>query len=131
MGITHRIVRPQEEEGGRGHRKAQHPADLRIEAWGPTWEDCIAEAVRGLVDSFAVVAGRPPHARAERHMTAGCDEDPLASVIDEVIHWLEADGEIASRSRCGRRRMAGRGRRSTYPRASGRTAVPAGSLSYG
>ena len=32
MGITHRIVRPQEEEGGRGHRKTQHPADLRIEA---------------------------------------------------------------------------------------------------
>ena len=95
MGITHRIVRPQEEEeGGRGHRKAQHPADLRIEAWGPTREDCIAEAVRGLVDSFAVVAGLPLHARAERHMTAGCDEDLLASVIDEVIYWLDADGEI-------------------------------------
>jgi len=27
-------------------------------------------------------------------MTAGCDEDLLASVIDEVIYWLDADGEI-------------------------------------
>jgi SHS2 domain-containing protein len=68
MGITHRIAGPQE-GADRGHRKALHPADLRIEAWGPTREECIAEAVRGLVDSFAIVAGRP-HARAERHLTA-------------------------------------------------------------
>ena len=39
MGITHRIARPREEEGGRGHSKVLHPADLRIEAWGPTRED--------------------------------------------------------------------------------------------
>jgi hypothetical protein len=67
MVITHRTATPQE-EATRGHRKALHPADLRIEAWGPTREDCIAEAVRGLAGSFAVVAGRPPHARAERHI---------------------------------------------------------------
>jgi SHS2 domain-containing protein len=35
-----------------------HTADLRIEAWAPTREECLAEAVRSLVDSFAVVAGR-------------------------------------------------------------------------
>ena len=46
------------------------------------------------MDNFAVVAGLLPHARAERHMTAGCDEDLLASVINEVIYWLDADGEI-------------------------------------
>ena len=50
-----------------------HPADLRIEALGPTREECIAEAARGLVDSFAVVAGRAPHAWAERHMIARSD----------------------------------------------------------
>lgn len=43
-----------------------------------------------MVDSFAVVAGRPPYARAERHMTARSDEDLLAAVIDEVIYWLDA-----------------------------------------
>ena len=55
------------------------PAALRIEAWGPTREECIAEAARGMVDSFAVVAGRPPYARAERHMTTHglrCAPDP-------------------------------------------------------
>ena len=59
MAITRRTARPQE-EADRRHRKALHPADLHIEAWGPTRVDCIAEAVRGMVDSFAVVAGRPP-----------------------------------------------------------------------
>ena len=93
MGITPPIAGPLG-RAGRGHRKPLHPADLRIEAWGPTREECIAEAVRGLVDSFAVVAGRPPHARAERHVTARSDEELLVAVIDEVICRLDADGEI-------------------------------------
>ena len=61
MAITRQTARPQEEEeeADRRHRKALHPADLHIEAWGPTREECIAEAARGMVDSFAVVAGRP------------------------------------------------------------------------
>jgi len=93
MGITHRIAGSQE-GADRGHGKPLHPADLRIEAWGPTREECIAEAVRGLVDSFAVVAGRPPHARAERRMTARTDEGLLLGVMEEVLYWLDADGEI-------------------------------------
>jgi protein archease len=61
MAITRQTARPQEEEeADRRHRKALHPADLHIEAWGPTREECIAEAARGMVDSFAIVAGRPP-----------------------------------------------------------------------
>jgi len=93
MGITQRIAGPPT-GAGRGHRKPLHPADLRIEAWGPTREECIAEAVRGLVDSFAVVTGRPPYARAERRMTARSDEELLVAVIDEVIHRLDAYDEI-------------------------------------
>ncbi len=64
MAITRQTARPQEEEeeeeADRRHRKALHPADLHIEAWGPTREECIAEAARGMVGSFAVVAARPP-----------------------------------------------------------------------
>jgi protein archease len=92
MSIIHRVAGPQE-RADRGHAKPLHPADLRIEAWGATREECIAEAVRGLVDSFAVVAGRPPHAWAERHVTARCDQDLLVAAIDEVIYWLD-DAEI-------------------------------------
>ncbi len=77
-----------------GHRAVPHTADLRIEAWAPTREGCIAEAVRGLVDSFAVVTGRPPNERAKRHLTAQPAEDLLVAAIDEVIYRLDADGEI-------------------------------------
>jgi len=50
---------PHEQPGrpGCGHRSVPHTADLRIEAWGPTREDSIAEAVRGLVESFADISG--------------------------------------------------------------------------
>jgi len=79
---------------GRGHRTVPHTADLRIEAWGPTREECIAEAVRGLVDSFAIVAGRTPHGRTRRHITGRSDEDLLVAAVDEVIYRLDAAGEI-------------------------------------
>lgn len=36
-----------------GHRTVPHTADLRIEAWAPTAELCIAEAVRAMVWGFA------------------------------------------------------------------------------
>jgi len=77
-----------------GHRAVPHTADLRIEAWAPTREACLAEAVRGLVDSFAAVAGVRPRRTAERRFIAGSDADLLAAVIDEVIYRLDADGEI-------------------------------------
>ena len=79
---------------GRGHRTVPHTADLRIEAWAPTREECMAEAARGLVDSFAVVAGRPPSGRARRHMVARLDEDLLVAILDEVIYRLDTDGQI-------------------------------------
>jgi len=79
---------------GRGHRTVPHTADLRVEAWGPTREACLAEAVRGLVDSFAVVAAARPRHTAERRFTASSDEDLLVAVIEEVIYRLDADGEI-------------------------------------
>jgi SHS2 domain-containing protein len=77
-----------------GHRTVPHTADLCIQAWGPTREACLAEAVRGLVGSFAAVTAARPHRTATRHLTAGSDEDLLVAVIDEVIYWLDAQNEI-------------------------------------
>ncbi len=81
-------------QGDQGHRTVPHTADLRVEAWGPTREVCLAEAVRGLVDSFAVVAAVRPRHTAERRFVAGSDEDLLVAVVGEVIYRLDADGEI-------------------------------------
>jgi len=77
-----------------GHRTVPHTADLRIEAWAATREECLAEAVRGLVDSFAAVADRQPYRRESRVMSARSDEDLLAALVDEVIYRLDADGEV-------------------------------------
>ncbi|HUK70577.1 MAG TPA: archease [Streptosporangiaceae bacterium] len=79
---------------GQGHRTVPHTADLHVEAWAATRDECLAEAVRGLVDSFAAVAGARAHRRAERHVTAGSNEDLLVAVVDEVIYRLDADGQV-------------------------------------
>ena len=82
------------QDDGQGHRTVPHTADLRVEAWGPTREACLAEAVRGVVDSFAVVKAARPRHTAERRFIASSDEDLLVAVVDEVIYRLDADGEI-------------------------------------
>ena len=74
-----------------GHRSVPHTADLRVEAGAPTREECLAEAARGLVDSFAATR---PRRTAERRFIAGSDADLLVAIIDEVIYRLDADGEI-------------------------------------
>jgi SHS2 domain-containing protein len=71
-----------------------HTADLRIEGWGPTREECIAEAVRGLVESFADISAAGGRRATARHLTAGSDADLLAAAVEEVIYGLDADGEI-------------------------------------
>jgi phage shock protein A len=81
-------------EACRGHRTVAHTADLLVEAWAPTREECIAEAVRGLVDSFAAVAGRRPHDRTRSHLRAHSDQDLLVAVINEVIYRLDAEGMV-------------------------------------
>jgi SHS2 domain-containing protein len=87
-------VAEQPRRRGCGHRSVPHTADLRIEAWGPTREDCIAEAVRGVVESFADVSRAGyPHA-VERHLTAGSDADLLIAAVEEVIYALDARGQV-------------------------------------
>lgn len=82
------------ERGGSGHRTVPHTADLRIEAWAPTRERCVAEAVTGLVESFADTSGVRPSRTEVLDVPAGADADMLVTVLDEVIFRLDADGEI-------------------------------------
>jgi SHS2 domain-containing protein len=87
---------PDEQPGRRGcgHTSVPHTADLRIQAWGPSREDCIAEAVRGLVESFADISEATPQRVIECHLEAGSDADLLASAVEEVIYYLDTDGAI-------------------------------------
>jgi SHS2 domain-containing protein len=54
----------------------------------------MAEALRGLVGSFASIAGRQPYRQDSCLMTARSDEDLLVALMDEVIYRLDADGEV-------------------------------------
>jgi SHS2 domain-containing protein len=55
-------------EESSGHRIVPHTADLRIEAWAPTREQCIAEAAPA--------------------------QDQLATVLDELIYRMDTDDEV-------------------------------------
>jgi len=76
-----------------GHREVPHTADLRIEAWAPTAEECLAEAGRALVDAFADVSGAPRERTAVRGL-AGGNEEALLALLDEIIYVLDAAGEV-------------------------------------
>jgi SHS2 domain-containing protein len=77
-----------------GHRTLPHTADLRIEAWAPTREACLAESVVGLVESFADTAGAEPARTVTVDLTAATDEDALVAVLDEVIYLLDTEHAV-------------------------------------
>lgn len=77
-----------------GHRTVPHTADLRIEAWAQSRDECLAEALRGLITSFADVSDVRPARVQERTVTAASDADLLASAADEIIYVMDAEGEI-------------------------------------
>ncbi|MEV0810080.1 archease [Micromonospora sp. NPDC050200] len=78
----------------RGHRAVPHTADVRIEAWAPDREGCLAEAVAALVATFADVAGARPDAETVLTVPADGNEDLLVAVLDEVIFRLEIEGTL-------------------------------------
>jgi SHS2 domain-containing protein len=76
-----------------GHRSVPHTADLRIEAWAPTRDGCIREAVLGTVESFLDSSSAQPRHPRLRRVTADRDDDLLVAVLDEVIYLLDTEGE--------------------------------------
>lgn len=79
---------------GVGHRSVPHTADLRIEAWAPSVERCVAEAVRAMVGGFADVPPAAPAVVREFVVPAGDAAEQLVTVLDEVIYRMDTDGEI-------------------------------------
>ena len=75
-----------------------HTADIRIEAWAPTREECLAEAVAATVESFADTTGCRPTATTEALIDPGTDEDILLDVLNEVIYQVETTGQVPLRA---------------------------------
>jgi protein archease len=80
--------------GQAGHRTVPHTADLRIEAWAGSCHECVAESLRGLVDSVADVRGAEASRTAERELSGASPADLMASAVEEVIYILDTAGEI-------------------------------------
>jgi len=78
----------------KGHRTMPHTADLRIEAWPESREECLTEALRGLIGCFAQSRGTPVLRVTELPVMADNHADVLASAVDEIIYLLDADREI-------------------------------------
>ncbi|MFH9352270.1 archease [Kitasatospora sp. NPDC017646] len=87
-----------------------HTADLRVEAWAPTAEGCVREAVRAVVEGFADTSGARPAGERVCAVTADSDEDLLVSVLEEVIYRMDVDGEIPLDTEVETVRAAGGGR---------------------
>lgn len=77
-----------------GHRTVPHTADLRVEAWAPTREQCIAEAVVATVASFVDTTGAHPTTTYRCRLAAPSDEDLLVAVLDELVYRLDTAGEV-------------------------------------
>ncbi|MGB8391534.1 archease [Mycobacterium sp.] len=76
-----------------GHRAVPHTADLRIEAWAPTRDGCIRQAVLATVESFLDLSSAQPDHTRVRRVIADRDDDLLVAVLDEVIYLLDTAGE--------------------------------------
>lgn len=81
-----------------GHRALPHTADIRIEAWAPTREACIGEAVAGLAEAFVSVPEGVPVSSSVAEVAADTDEDALVAVLDEVIYLMDTADAVAVRA---------------------------------
>ncbi len=77
-----------------GHRILPHTADIRIEAWGPSRESCLGEAVRALVDSFADTSQPSTEWTSETAVAANSGDDALVAVLNEVIYVLDTEDAV-------------------------------------
>jgi len=105
-----------------GHRSVPHTADARIEAWAPSREQCVVEAVAAMVDGFADVSAAPSAGTVEFRAGPATDPDLLVAVLDRVVYLMDTEGQLPTDAevRAGngvldvRMRMAGPDRIETF-----------------
>lgn len=73
--------------------KPLHVGDLRIRAWAPTREACVAEAVQALVGSFAGAVPAPT-STAEFDVCGATGAELLTGVLRAVIHRIRTGHEV-------------------------------------
>jgi SHS2 domain-containing protein len=77
-----------------GHRLLPHTADVIVEAWGPTRDACLREAIQGLVEVFADVDGVVASARLPLTLPPEEGEDLLVALLEEVLYLLDTEDVV-------------------------------------
>lgn len=77
-----------------GHRALPHTADVILEAWAPTREECIAEAVAALVESFVDTTHAHECAGHPFRIPVSTTEGALVTVLEEALYVLDMGGQV-------------------------------------
>lgn len=77
-----------------GHRVLPHPADVIVHAWAPTAEECVAEAVHALVESFADASPARGVGSYEFDIAETSWGERLVAVLEEVLFLLDSRGQV-------------------------------------
>jgi len=95
MAARHGITgKPAAAKTAKGHASLPHTADVRIEAWAPTAEECYEEAVAAFVDIFADVTGASAGQPRPFHVGPGSPELLLILLLDEVLLAVDVEGLV-------------------------------------
>lgn len=77
-----------------GHRTLPHTADLIVAAWAPTLEQCLAEAVAALTDSYVDTSHATPKGRQGFRIAVTVPEQMLVALLEEAVYLLDAQGVV-------------------------------------
>lgn len=77
-----------------GHRVLPESSDLLIEAWAPTRERCMVEAVQALVACFADVSDATPGRVVPFAFPPGRDDQQLVDLLTECLSVFEIFGVV-------------------------------------
>lgn len=81
--------------GEAGHRTAPHTADLILQAWGPTFQECLGQLVAALSGSYAETSGAPVSRRHEFRFVSADDERTVVALLEEALYVLDVLGAVA------------------------------------
>jgi protein archease len=77
-----------------GYRLLPHTADVMVSAWAPKVEDCLAQAVRGLVSCFAEIRAARPQWLVPFACDPAPDSELLVELLEEAIYVIDAHDAI-------------------------------------
>ena len=80
-----------------GHRSLPHTADAQVEAWAPSREECLGEAVLGSVELFVDITDARPTGTHALRLPTGSDDEQLVHLLEEMVFLLDTTGRVPVR----------------------------------